>query len=161
MNFPFYERLSETQKTGFGIVLIGIVVAFIVFLLRAYPTERTNFLTGVPSALPTDGGTTFSQHVDELEAPVVDIMYQCAGGEEFLARVEVRRDATLENPGHAEVFLEDGSKILLTQTLADRGVRYENSGGVFVLMIDETGARVEEGGRVLFAGCRAQVQTGA
>lgn len=106
----------------------------------------------MPVAPPIDGGTTFSQHIDELAAPVSSTYYECADGKNFMARVEVRP----EGMGNSEVFLNDGSKLLLAQTLSASGARYANSGESFVFWTKGNTAFIEEGGETVYADCVAQ-----
>ncbi len=124
------KKLTEIQKTSAGILVLGAVAAAVVLILGFYPAD--------PNA---------------LQAPIATIAYQCAGGREFLARVEVRSDASPQNPGHAEVFLDDGSKLLLTQTVSASGVRYTNSTESFVYWIKGDGAFVQEEDAILYNDC--------
>ena len=142
-------KLTELQKTVGGILLLGIVGSLIIFILGYFPVERGAF----PKAPPIDNGMTQSHHIDELTEPVATLDYQCAEGKEFIARVEVRSDATPSNPGHAEVFLMDGSKLLLTQTASASGVRYANSGESFIFWLKGDSAFIEKGGQTVYAEC--------
>lgn len=105
-----------------------------------------------PVAPPIDGGQTFSMHIDELTEPVASVYYECAENKNFIARVEIRPQAM----GNAEVFLNDGSKLLLSQTASASGARYANSGESFVFWNKGNTAFIEEDGQMLYADCVAQ-----
>lgn len=146
-------KRDETWQLVAGIVILGLVAAVIVFILRTYPVTQYPVQQGVPTAPPIDGGTVFSRHIDELTPPVAAAYFECAAGKSFFARVEIQEEIDPENPGKAEVFLADGSKLLLVQTASAAGLRYENAGGSFVFTSTAGRAALEEGGQVIYADC--------
>jgi membrane-bound inhibitor of C-type lysozyme len=147
---------EDTKKLIIGILILGVVAALVVFVLRTYPVQQYAIQDGVPTAPPIDGGTVFSRHIDELTAPVAEAYFACAADKWFFARVEVREELDATNPGKAEVFLEDGSKLLLTHTVDAPGLRYTNAGGTFVFWSQGGQAVIEEGGQTIYMDCYGQ-----
>lgn len=147
-------KLTETGQLIAGIVILGLVAAIIVFILRTYPVQQYAVQEGVPTAPAIDGGTVFSRHIDELTPPVAAAYFECAEGKSFFARVEVKENQG--ELGKAEVFLEDGSKLLLSQTVAASGIRYANEGESFIFWAKGGTAFIEEGGQMIYTECFGQ-----
>lgn len=103
-------------------------------------------------AVPISQNLTWTQlvarHENELRDPVNETEYSCAEGKTFFARVEVNR-----TPGKAEVFLKDGTKMLLDQTMSGSGVRYANSGESFIFWTKGDTAFIEEGPVQSYSNC--------
>lgn len=136
-------KLTELQKTVASILILGAVAAVIVLLLSMYPVAQQ---------------TGAVEQQDSLTEPVAAVVFQCAEGKEFLARVEVRPDASPENPGRAEVFFIDGSITPVTQTMAASGVRYATADESLVFWMKGETAFIEQAGQTTYQDCTATVQ---
>lgn len=112
-------------------------------------------LNGKEGAVPISQNLTWPQlvarHQNELRDPVNETEYSCADNKTIFARVEVNR-----TPGKAEVFLKDGTKMLLNQTISASGVRYANSGESFVFWTKGDTAFVQEGPIQSYSNCIAK-----
>lgn len=107
----------------------------------------------IDNAVPVSPDLTWEQlvarHPDEPEGEVDQTLYACDGDKNFLARVEVKP----EGSGKAEVFLKDGTRMLLSQTTSASGARYANSGGSFVFWTKGNTAFIQEGSATPYENC--------
>lgn len=136
-------KLTELQKTVASILILGAVAALIVLVLSMYPVAQQ---------------TGATQQQDALIEPVAAVVFQCAEGKEFLARIEVRPDASPENPGMAEVYFIDGSVTPVLQTIAASGVRYATANESLVFWMKGETAFIEQDGATTYQDCVATVQ---
>jgi membrane-bound inhibitor of C-type lysozyme len=141
-------------------VLLGILILGGVYYWNqradlGNPENATSLDQG-DNALPVSPDLTWDQlvarHPNELADPVNRTVYSCADGKSFLARVEIKP----AGGGKAEVFLKDGTKMLLNQTMSGSGVRYANSGESFIFWTKGDTAFIDEGPVRSYADCAAQ-----
>ncbi|MBU0750309.1 MliC family protein [Patescibacteria group bacterium] len=137
------KKLTELQKTIGSILILGIVSAAIVLLLGFFPIDRAIAPTGEAQ------GNAATQLVGET----VTISYSCADDRSFVARIELKPEATYENPGHAELLGSDGSTLLLTQAIAASGARYTNEDESIVYWIKGSGSFIQQNGETVYADC--------
>jgi membrane-bound inhibitor of C-type lysozyme len=108
------------------------------------------------NTVPVSQGLTWDElvarHPNELSDPANRTVYTCDGGKTFLARVEIKP----MGGGKAEVFLKDGTKLVLPQTMSGSGVRYANKGELFVFWTKGNTAFIEEGPVTIYANCVGQ-----
>jgi len=141
-------KLTELQRTIGSILILGLVSAVIVLLLGFFPIDR--------AVAPT--GDAQNSSATQLTGEIATISYTCADDKSFVARIELKPEATYEDPGHAELLGADGSTLLLTQTIAASGARFANEDESIVYWIKGTGAFIQQNGETVYADCEGVEQ---